>query len=942
MIDGIVIASPAISAEPIAEPVAEAPATVESAPPPEEVIRGMGYRALSPSFVSGLETKYPDLWRNDKFVEVLYDTILYWQSSTWSKAMLSRRPDVLDRFIISKPGEVARHLDLMELQTLSPEAVAAVLGVMASITELDAPDVIEFLDKFMSPEVDQSALLKVFSDTETAYAMVELIAEKGVPRWMSPLVKQKLGGMLRKQVQNGTPLSWIKQAGTLENMLTALGVKLTQAEEKALLDAYGREISSSESEFDVVRGMMKLCSGKLGKMAFKQAANQLDKTRAWPVFFAVDDADEDFVLDAMINSWTSDSRLPASQVAQIVALEQLPGPEKSGLYFPDKVGYSAGPAGYLNESVLKEVSSEKAMDVTRKAVARVYWRTQEQLEKDGLSVIRLYRGVAKEVGMPSALESWTTDQDVASFFDGHEVLEANVPASAVFVCHTTPGLSDAFLETENEYVVIASRVPPGAYVAPRRASLVVSPTLSRFSAAAAPKAPKTVDELQSMPQEHWGNDGMVSGAFENVLSSAPDDWANASTSQDAARGLLDRRVDILSKLLKAKPWLAHDSPQAVPFGNLSDDVIHEVARLAVERGACDVLDNIAERNPAAIPTVLKAVGAAEPLSLVKTFAFHMERQTCKLFYSKEVADAARRAMLTVFSSTAMAQDMERYLLGLSQSLEDFLVRLGMDQQMERALVDFHQETGFQEMRGVVNVEGAFTKMCGGEIGRRAFVEKARKLPKAQAKQGFFVRDDFSPDEVKDIMLQTWVANSRMSAGQAVQVVAKDMWKGEPTGIYFPPYVPREIKPETVAKMTTPAAAKSIGAALDGLYKRTQATIRDVVEYDPNAKYDAGMETIRLYRGLESEVNIPSVFDSWTSDKFTAKEQFDGWETIVADVPVKAILVSYLSDDWAELGAGESEYIVIRALMPDSSIRKRIPGPDKKQPGKLAPSRWTNE
>lgn len=912
----IIIAAPAVLEGPAAPQVAE--------PTPAEGLAACRDSVSLVQFANG----HPGLWQDDNLVLELYRKALEVGVDPRTSDLLARRLDVLSQLIVSDPSLVERFGTKFQLlKGLLPQAKAAVISYFSNHNPW-AGMPLDFLGEAMSGDVDQALVADFLGKRQDiGLSLVEKFAENGIPEWASPLVLERLGQMLVGQVRAGTPLANIEFAGDLEKMLPLLGVRLTPAEEAVLVGAYEKMMMDSHSEFDVNKNLLRLCGGELGRKAFKQAANKMDKAKAWPIYFARDDADKEFALDGFSTTWVMGSRYPASQAAQMAAIEQLPGAEPSTLYFSPNVGPE-----YFNQDVLRSICSDKGWESTKQMLTDAYWKTQEYLTGQGLSSIRLFRGVRSSVEMPSVLESWTSSDVQGERFDGYEVLEANVPIYAVLMGYFTPGVEGVFIEDEYEYVVIRSRVPQSAYVMPRRertSSIIVAPGLTKVAdvpaqaAPAAPvqKAPVTIQDLQSLPEEGWADGQAIATAYEKLLS-----LPKASPSLEP---LLSRRIDVLSGLLSTKPWLAHENPQVIPFGDLSANIVAGIAKLAVDRDAGHVLDILAAKNPGAAQAILGAMEGTEPLRLVRMFAEHLNRPVSKLFFAPEVAAVVKRAVLGVLSSKERAVMMAENLRDEGFSMEAFLGRLGMDAQMEQALVRFFKESFPPGYDGNPYVEAAFQKMCGGEIGRKVFVDTVRKLPKEQAKDAFYVREDFSPKEIGDILLSKWTANSRLSSCQVIQAVAQDLWKGQPVSLYFPHYMPKDINAQTINEVTTPAAAQAAGQALTSMYQRTQQTIQSLLEFDPNVKYTPGQATVRLYRGLEADVNIPSVFDSWTSDKFVAKEQFDGWETIAADVPLSAILVSYLSDDWADLGAGESEYIVIRALMPDSSVVKRIPGPDKK-------------
>jgi hypothetical protein len=196
----------------------------------------------------------------------------------------------------------------------------------------------------------------------------------------------------------------------------------------------------------------------------------------------------------------------------------------------------------------------------------------------------------------------------------------------------------------------------------------------------------------------------------------------------------------------------------------------------------------------------------------------------------------------------------------------------------------------------------------------SFINGIKKVDDKQYTEDlFFVRDDFEPKEINNIFVNSWKRSSRTPSSQAVQLVAKNLFPGEvKTKLYFNEQTPEKFNEDELNSVIPEKTKENIKIFLQDVYKRTQNNIKSDISADsmsPEVKDNA----VHLFRGVGAKVNIPSVFESWTSDKGTATS-FDGYDIMEAWIPLDAIYVMYRSPDWESQGGagdGEREYIIIR-------------------------------
>ena len=88
------------------------------------------------------------------------------------------------------------------------------------------------------------------------------------------------------------------------------------------------------------------------------------------------------------------------------------------------------------------------------------------------------------------------------------------------------------------------------------------------------------------------------------------------------------------------------------------------------------------------------------------------------------------------------------------------------------------------------------------------------------------------------------------------------------------------------------------------------TVRQMYDRTQEAFGQQGVATIKLYRGVKSEVRIPGVVESWTTDLETARK-FDGYDIMEMVVPVDRVFMHSGGPGWKNGKYGEQyEYMVM--------------------------------
>lgn len=101
--------------------------------------------------------------------------------------------------------------------------------------------------------------------------------------------------------------------------------------------------------------------------------------------------------------------------------------------------------------------SQAEIDGARTTVREMYDRTQQGFAADGVTTVKLYRGVKSSVRIPGVVESWTTDLETARKFDGYDIMEMVVPVDRVFMYSGGPGWKNGKYGEQYEYMVMADR-----------------------------------------------------------------------------------------------------------------------------------------------------------------------------------------------------------------------------------------------------------------------------------------------------------------------------------------------------------------------------------------------------------------------------------------------------------------------------------------------------
>ena len=140
--------------------------------------------------------------------------------------------------------------------------------------------------------------------------------------------------------------------------------------------------------------------------------------------------------DWMNWEWVHGSRRRSSVLMKRAAIEEF---RLNGVAFAGKKRYSI-----------------RASEVTfaRRDLRRMRNETAAYFKKRGIKTIKLYRGLKSRVEKPGALTSWTTDRNLALRFDGHTVLEMEVPVDRILTGHKIPGWTTGIFGDQSEWIVM--------------------------------------------------------------------------------------------------------------------------------------------------------------------------------------------------------------------------------------------------------------------------------------------------------------------------------------------------------------------------------------------------------------------------------------------------------------------------------------------------------
>jgi hypothetical protein len=88
------------------------------------------------------------------------------------------------------------------------------------------------------------------------------------------------------------------------------------------------------------------------------------------------------------------------------------------------------------------------------------------------------------------------------------------------------------------------------------------------------------------------------------------------------------------------------------------------------------------------------------------------------------------------------------------------------------------------------------------------------------------------------------------------------------------------------------------------------TVRQMYDRTQESFRQQGITTISLYRGVKSDVRVPGVVESWTTDLKTARK-FDGYDIMEMTVPVDRVFMHSGGPGWKNGKYGEQhEYMVM--------------------------------
>lgn len=100
---------------------------------------------------------------------------------------------------------------------------------------------------------------------------------------------------------------------------------------------------------------------------------------------------------------------------------------------------------------------------------------------------------------------------------------------------------------------------------------------------------------------------------------------------------------------------------------------------------------------------------------------------------------------------------------------------------------------------------------------------------------------------------------------------------------------------------------------DGEIQALESTVREIYERTQRHLRDRGIQSVRLYRGIQSEIIEPGVIESWTSDVDTAV-RFNGFLVLEEDVPAERVFLYHLGPGWRNgRFGGQFEYLVLGSV-----------------------------
>ena len=101
--------------------------------------------------------------------------------------------------------------------------------------------------------------------------------------------------------------------------------------------------------------------------------------------------------------------------------------------------------------------TKNEIEATRKSAREMYEATQKHLHDQGITSVKLYRGIKSAYKQDGAIESWTSDHPTAVKFDGAAVLEMEIPIERILMFHEGPGWRNGEFGQQWEYVVMSDK-----------------------------------------------------------------------------------------------------------------------------------------------------------------------------------------------------------------------------------------------------------------------------------------------------------------------------------------------------------------------------------------------------------------------------------------------------------------------------------------------------
>ena len=90
----------------------------------------------------------------------------------------------------------------------------------------------------------------------------------------------------------------------------------------------------------------------------------------------------------------------------------------------------------------------------RPVVRGMYEKTQAYFREQGITELKLYRGVKSETNVHGVIESWTSDLKTARKFNGHDIMEQTIPVDRILLAHNGPGWKNGRYGQQYEFVVM--------------------------------------------------------------------------------------------------------------------------------------------------------------------------------------------------------------------------------------------------------------------------------------------------------------------------------------------------------------------------------------------------------------------------------------------------------------------------------------------------------